>query len=119
MSNIDKVKLMHKHFGLNYGHQPIRTDEMLFRVGAMLEELSELTTSQTREDELDALVDLTIFVLGTAERLGYADVFDEAFNRVIASNMTKTLGPNDKRGSFQHDFVKGETFKPATLTDLV
>ena len=110
---------MHKAFGIQHTEAAFSSDERLFRIGAMLEELSEFTTSKTKEDELDALVDLVVFALGTAERMGYADAFDEAFKRVMDSNMSKTLGANNKRGSFEIDLVKGPNFKAATLTDLV
>ena len=116
---IDKIRQMHEQFGITHADASFRSEERLFRIGAMLEELSEFTTSKTKEDELDALVDLVVFALGTAERMGYADVFEEAFNRVMVSNMSKTLGANTKRGSFKIDLVKGPAFKPATLTDLI
>jgi predicted HAD superfamily Cof-like phosphohydrolase len=116
---MDKIRQMHEQFGITHADASFRSEERLFRIGAMLEELSEFTTSKTKEDELDALVDLVVFALGTAERMGYADVFEEAFNRVMVSNMSKTLGANTKRGSFKIDLVKGPDFKPATLTDLI
>ena len=116
---IDKIKQMHEQFGITHAEAEFTSEERLFRIGAMLEELSEFTTSKTKEDELDALVDLVVFALGTAERMGYSQVFTTAFNRVMISNMSKTLGANNKRGSFEIDLVKGPDFKPATLTDLI
>ena len=116
---IDLITKMHNKFGIAYAGEDLGNEERLFRIGAMLEELGEFTVAKTKEDELDALVDLVVFALGTAERMGYADVFTAAFERVMVSNMSKTLGPNSKRGSCNIDLVKGADFKPATLTDLV
>ena len=117
---IDLIKQMHNQFGISRADLPNFTDEeRRFRIAAMLEELSEFTSAKTKEDELDALVDLVVFALGTAERMGFADVFEQAYGRVMTSNMTKTLGANNKRGSFQIDLVKGKDFKPADIKDLV
>tara|TARA_B110000858_G_scaffold198522_1_gene266171 strand:- start:10033 stop:10392 length:360 start_codon:yes stop_codon:yes gene_type:complete len=116
---IDKIEEMHDKFGISHTGEDLSSEERLFRIGAMLEELSEFTVAKTKEDELDALVDLVVFALGTAERIGFAEVFEEAFDRVMVSNMSKTLGANNKRGSFKADLVKGPDFKPATLTDLI
>lgn len=117
---IDLIKKMHNQFGISHAQLPNFSDEeRRFRIAAMLEELSEFTSAKTKEDELDALVDLVVFALGTAERMGFADVFEQAYGRVMGSNMTKTLGANNKRGSFQIDLVKGENFQPANIKDLV
>lgn len=111
---------MHKQFGISHDELPSFTyQERRFRIAAMLEEISEFTVADEKKDELDALVDLVVFALGTAERMGFADVFEEAYDRVMQSNMTKTLGPNNKRGAFNIDLVKGPNFKPAILADLV
>ena len=117
---IHLIQKMHDQFGIAYQYLPEFSDEeRRFRIAAMLEELSEFTSAKTREDELDALVDLVVFALGTAERMGFSYVFEEAFIRVMQSNMTKTLGANNKRGSFEIDLVKGPDFKPADISDLL
>lgn len=111
------VRTMHQNFELDeveFSH-----DEFRFRVSAMIEELSEFVAANNKEDQLDALVDLAVFLFGTVDRMGFNDVFDEAFSRVMASNMEKTLGPNQKRGSFQLDLVKPQGWEPANLKDLV
>lgn len=58
----------------------------MFRYICMLEEVNEYRDATTKADELDAIVDLIIFALGTLERQGMIDVFDEAFKRVMDSN---------------------------------
>lgn len=117
---IDKIKAMHDKFGISFNHLgDFSVQEKHFRTSAMLEEVSEFLTADKPEDELDAMVDLVVFALGTVERMGHADVFEEAYSRVMASNMSKTLGPNQKRGSFSLDLQKPADFKPADLSDLV
>ena len=57
--------------------------------------------------------------MGTAERQGMLEVFDEAFKRVILANCKKEIGQNQKRGSFQLDLVKPEGWTAPDLSDLV
>ena len=121
MSNsLVSIIAMHQHFGITHDEIPnFSEEERRFRIEAMQEELDEYIVAGTAEDELDALVDLKIFVEGTIERMGLADVFDEAYRRVMEKNMEKELGPNQKRNSFQLDLVKPEGWVPADLSDLV
>ena len=112
---INKITQMHEMFGITHREADFGSEERLFRIGAMLEELSEFTTSKTKEDELDALVDLVVFALGTAERMGYAGVFEQAFNRVMASNMSKTLGANTSEVRLRLTWLKGRTLSPRHL----
>lgn len=117
---INKIKEMHKKFGIDSDTLPaFGIEEMDFRIAAMQEELNEYELAENKAEQLDALVDLCIFTLGTAERMGFSDVFTEAFDRVMQSNMTKTIGPNKKRGSFVLDLIKPPGFKHANLDDLV
>ena len=93
--------------------------EKKFRISAMAEELQEYADASNKHDELDALIDLIIFALGTIERQGMSDIFEEAFNRVIDANMAKKLGPNTKRGEFSIDLVKPEGWVPPCFKDLM
>jgi predicted HAD superfamily Cof-like phosphohydrolase len=114
------VKGMHQKFGISYEDLPNFTEEeRIFRIAAMQEELDEYEASLERVDELDALVDLAVFLFGTVERMGLESVFEEAYRRVMASNLQKELGPNNKRGGFSLDLQKPADFKSADLTDLV
>lgn len=111
------VRTMHIRFGID--KVPFSPAEKQFRITAMQEELDEYAEATTPHDELDALVDLIVFALGTVDRQQWTTVFDEAFNRVMQANLNKQLGPNTKRGSFQLDLVKPEGWQPPTLEDLV
>lgn len=118
-SMLQKIVDMHDKFNIKADQVEFSQREKQFRIDCLSEEVSEYTEADTPEEELDALVDLVVFAFGSAERQGMIDVFEEAFNRVMAANMKKELGPNDKRGSFQIDLVKPEGWEAPCLKDLV
>lgn len=118
-SYMDYVKFMHNRFGITAKDVKFTPDEKIFRIIAMQEELDEYKEAETPEDELDALVDLVVFALGTAERQGWSDVFGVAFERVMNANMQKMLGGNEKRNDFELDLVKPEGWQAPDLTDLI
>ena len=120
MSDITNlVKQMHIKFGITSEEVPFSEEEKKFRICAMQEELDEYKEAETKEDQLDAIVDLVVFALGTLERQGMLEVFDEAFKRVMIANCKKEIGKNQKRGSFQLDLVKPEGWNAPDLSDLV
>lgn len=110
---------MHKKFGIRACDVPFSAEEKEFRIVAMREEIQEYEDSGSLVDQLDALVDLMVFALGTVERMGYLAVFEEAFMRVQQANLQKEVGQNQKRGNFQLDLVKPEGWKPPQLHDLI
>lgn len=114
------IKQMHTKFGINHEAKPEFTaEEKNFRYLAMLEEVNEYKDASTKEDELDALVDLTVFALGTAERQGYLPVFEKAFELVMQANLKKELGQNgEKRAGFKLDLVKPEGWTAPDLSKL-
>lgn len=116
---IQRLKDMHFKFGITCQHLEFSEEEKQFRITAMQEELDEYAEANTKEDELDALVDLVVFALGTAERQDMLDVFEEAFHRVMNANCAKEVGANKKRGSFAIDLVKPEGWVAPDLSDLV
>lgn len=59
---------MHVKFGITSERVKFSEEEKKFRICAMQEELDEYKEANSKEDELDALVDLVVFALGTAER---------------------------------------------------
>ena len=117
MSDITNlVKQMHTKFGITSEEVPFSEEEKKFRICAMQEELDEYKEAETKEDQLD---DLVVFAMGTAERQGMLEVFDEAFKRVMLANCKKEIGQNQKRGSFQLDLVKPKDWTAPDLFDLV
>ena len=116
---IDLIARMHLKFGITSRHMRWTDEEKDFRIVAMQEELDEYMDAETKEDELDALLDLVIFAMGTAERQGMLEVFEEGFRRVMRANCNKNVGKNAKRGNFQIDLVKPEHWTAPVLIDLV
>lgn len=130
----NKIKQFHTKFGLvnNEGPTFLSPEESKFRINAMAEELFEyidavfvdidlkslkynfsskinihtFRVNPDGQEQLDALVDLCVFAMGTAERQGFN--FDAAFDRVMAANLAKELAgnsENSKRG-FARDLIK-------------
>lgn len=119
MSKADDVEEFHRAFELADFEDSWR-DRMLFRIGTMNEELSELSHAAydgDAEGALDALVDLAYFVIGTAIENGWE--FDEAWARVHAANMAK-LGPDGKPiKRVDGRVIKPPGWMPPDLSDLV
>lgn len=121
----------------------------LFRIGFMLEELAEYCVAsgykklgndlsdlhgmlKNREtphsfrgsgrnfhDQLDALVDLSYVVNGTAYLQGFD--FDAAFQTVHEANMKKirTERPEDSKRGSKYDVVKPHNWSPPDLTEFL
>ena len=145
-NNFQLVKKMHEQFEFDNPGNPdvLSQEEATFRCKAMYEELMEYIgsifdvdmTEENRlfdiwinkltmfdfpnlEEQFDALLDLAVFTMGTAERQGFP--WDKGFNRVMCANLQKRLAgsnENSKRG-FKRDLVKPDGWKSPTLTDLV
>lgn len=119
-SMLAKIKGMHTKFGITTEELPtFSQEEKTFRIMAMLEEVEEYACAETIDDELDAIIDLIVFALGTLERQGLFPVAEEAFNRVMMANCNKELGPNTKRGSFSLDLVKPKRWVAPQFRDLL
>ncbi len=147
-TNYQLVAEMHKKFGLHepqLGPRVLNKEEVIFRITAMHEELMEYVGSvfdgtiniqliQTNfrrmlesyelsetpdvAEQFDALLDLAVFAIGTADRQNLP--WDNGFDRVMEANIAKELGANgDKRGGFKRDLVKPEGWEPPVLNDLV
>lgn len=115
------IKEMHKKFGINYEGEPrvLTPEEKKFRFEGMKEEVNEFFDSNDIEEQFDALIDNAVFTLGTAERMGLLNAFEEGFHRVMEANMKKELGPNNKRGSFSIDLRKPIGWIAPNHSDLV
>ena len=113
------IKKMHEKYNITHDEIEFSARENSFRVTAMQEELDEYIFSTKDEEKVDALIDLIIFAMGTIERLGYLDIFEDAFEAIMKSNMTKKVGKNEKRDNFELDLIKTDEWEPAVLTDLI
>ena len=140
----DDVASFHTKFKLSYGGAPRLLPDGLhdFRVLFIGEELEEyaglpkgvltdflkqqleargpqVDSLKVREDQLDALVDMTYVIFGTAYLQGFN--FAEAWRRVQRANMSKIRVErieDSKRGS-AFDVVKPAGWKPPCHADLV
>ena len=119
MNMLDQVMMMHKKFGITADDVEFTSKEKMFRINAMLEEIGEYAIAETAADQIDALCDLMVFVIGTAVRQGYDGILMDAFSRVMEANIRKELGPNNKRGGFQIDLRKPEGWQAPNFDDLV
>ena len=94
-------------------------NERSFRIKALQEELIEYANAKTIEDEIDALVDLVVFAMGTAERMGV--IWELHWEEVMRANMKKELcktAEKSKRG-FKLDLCKPENWTPPNHTKLI
>lgn len=94
MSKLEMVEEFHRTFGHPIENKPVipTASRTALRIELMQEELNEIEKAIEEENPveiLDGLSDLIVVTLGTVLELGFKDVFDEAFERVHASNMSK------------------------------
>jgi predicted HAD superfamily Cof-like phosphohydrolase len=105
---IDDIKAFHEKFGLEYDGPPRLLPKELgaFRLGFLFEELTEYAMAETREDKIDALVDLVYVALGTAYLHGFD--WQTHWDEVQRANMSKvrTERPSDSKRGSSFDVVK-------------
>jgi predicted HAD superfamily Cof-like phosphohydrolase len=110
---LDKVEKFHKATGAPVLSAPVIPDESRadLRVSLLEEELEELKKAITDGDiveVLDALADLQYILAGTVLEFGMKDIFQEAFNEVQRSNMSKFCEvTSDARESVNKYYDKG------------
>ena len=121
----DKLRIFHRAFkhplGLDYPTSPaIVGSEKKLRRDLIQEEYEELIDAINNEDDgevLKELCDLVYVCVGFAVTYGWS--FDNAFNRVHQSNMSKLVP--DGNPVYQEDgkVVKPSCYEPPKLLDLV
>lgn len=155
MSSIHDVGAMHKKFGFPVNEKPgILDDEfMQMRLNFILEEVMELADAAGfelfidadegtipkfqrnkeakphLEDCLDALVDITVVTLGTADLMGFAShvplsssskwssIWWEAWSRVMQANIKKEKGKTSR--GHEIDLVKPRGWEKPRFEDLL
>lgn len=129
MSFFDDVESFHRRFGLPTSLDPLGPalldrSTLTFRVGAKLEELSEMMRAESQEDlpkVADGLVDLVYFALGTAALMRLP--FNELWAEVHRANMAKVraTGAGDGRSARGHslDVVKPAGWTPPDVEGIV
>lgn len=66
-----------------------------FRINCLQEELDELKNAKSNDERVDALIDLSVFAIGTLD-LFEVDTY-KAWNKVYKANMKKQVGIKDSR----------------------
>ncbi len=118
---IEDIEEFHEKYGLGYNDyaRPLDEAEKSFRIICLREEVQEYEDAQNLEDELDAIIDLVYFALGTSYRHGFD--FAAAWKRVHVANMGKVLAKSreDSKRDFELDIVKPKGWVAPDLTDIV
>ena len=115
MTNYEKVRAMHKKYGL--GLDIKNPPEIMIKNRLMMidEETTELKQALAQNNLikiLDALADILYVVYGMGAEFGFR--LDEAFDRVHISNMSK-----DKPLNSNGKLIKGKNYIPVKLDDLI
>ena len=100
-------------FGLSYKgpRRMLPPSLSTHRIAHMTEELEEYITASSREEKLDALIDLVYLAVGTALLHGFD--FDGAWKEVHKANMEKVRGYNPDQRKL--GIVKPDGWKPPDL----
>jgi len=115
---INYIKKMYDYYGLTLDIK-FSNAEKKFRICALREEIGEYEDADTPEKELDALLDLLIFLLGTFYRQGYAKYILNGFIVIMDANMKKQVGLNKKRNNLKFDLIKPEGWLSPDLTKVL
>jgi len=115
---INYIKKMYDSFGLTLDIK-FSNEEKTFRICALREEIAEYEEANTPEKELDALLDLLIFLLGTFYRQGYSKYILNGFIEIMEANMKKQVGLNKKRNNFKFDLIKPAGWRAPNLKKVL
>ena len=104
-----QIAEMHEGFWDNVAQHPKMLDRVTLeaRAAFIQEEVDELVASIASGDVLetiDALVDITVVVKGTAVLMGLR--WSEHWDEVLRANKAKEVGRNPKRPDLEHDLIK-------------
>lgn len=96
---VKDIAQMHEKYGVNAKVDQFDDEKLKefarFRINFLQEEMNELTTAETAEDVVDALIDLCVVAIGTLDSFG-VDAY-KAWNRVHNANMKKEVGVKESR----------------------
>ena len=113
IKEVRKVDLPDKFTNLDY-----KTKED--RIQFLLEEIQEFNDSKgDKYEELDAMIDLIYFALGSVAHQGVTpEQFQEAWNRVHYANMQKKAGQKAGRATYGVDAAKPKEWQAPTFEDI-
>ena len=122
MSFWSDIEAFHKKFGWRQQKKPaipqVRTDLISFRIKFIEEELNELKAAigeNKTDDALDALVDLTYVIIGTAWLFNLP--FNAAWKEVHKANMKKVRGRS--RCSYYYDCIKPKGWQSPNIQKVI
>jgi len=110
MKQLEQVKEFRTAFKLPINSKPTKIPNLHYNL--LKEELQELFLADNTIEQADALIDIMYLSFGALLQLGVADKFEELFDEVHASNMSKLV---DGKAIYRPDgkVLKGENyFKP-------
>ena len=100
---------MHAKFGVHEAVSKMDANKLAefleFRIKCLQEELDELKAAKNGDDAVDALIDLSVFAIGTLDLFGIDA--EMAWDRVYRANITKEVG------------IKAARPNPLGLPDLI
>ncbi len=114
---------MHAKFGVREVVSKMDADKLTefleFRIGCLQEELDELKAAKNGDDAVDALIDLSVFAIGTLDLFGIDA--EMAWNRVYAANISKEVGIKEARPNplGLPDLIKPEGWTAPTHKDNI
>ena len=114
---------MHAKFGVREVVSKMDANKLAefleFRIGCLQEELDELKAAQNGDDAVDALIDLSVFAVGTLDLFGIDA--EMAWNRVYAANISKEVGIKEARPNplGLPDLIKPEGWTAPTHKDNI
>jgi predicted HAD superfamily Cof-like phosphohydrolase len=115
------MNAMHAKFGVHEAVSKMDANKLAefleFRIGCLQEELDELKASKNGDDAVDALIDLSVFAIGTLDLFGIDA--EMAWDRVYRANSTKDIGIKESRPNplGLPDLIKPEGWTAPTHKD--
>ena len=118
---VKDMNAMHAKFGVHEAVSKMDANKLAefleFRIGCLQEELDELKASKNGDDAVDALIDLSVFAIGTLDLFGIDA--EMAWDRVYRANSTKDIGIKESRPNplGLPDLIKPEGWTAPTHKD--
>lgn len=118
---VEDVEKFHEKYDLLYSgaSRHLSNAEKEFRIRCLHEEVQEYMNAETLTEELDAIIDIVYFAVGTAYRHGFS--FYDGWKEVHRSNLSKVRATKreDSKREFELDVVKPAGWEPPNLTAAV
>ena len=119
---VEDIEEFHKKYDLEYKEplsRHLTPEEKEFRARCLLEEVQEYIAAKTLEEEVDAIIDIVYFALGTSYRHGFS--FYDGWKAVHKANMSKVRAEKkeDSKRNFELDVVKPHDWEGPELYNAI